>query len=68
MKTEEEIQTAHDFLEIMLREYKNDFGRDDLINITIMRDSLCWVLNHKEGDEFEKNLSLIRDHIFGVAN
>jgi hypothetical protein len=60
---------AHDTLETILRFHKNDFAdEDDLINITIMRDSLCWVLDHEDNDTFAKNLKLICSHVYGKGN
>lgn len=67
MKKEEEITFVHDMLESILKHHAAHLDPDDILNITIMRDSLCWILEH-DNDMFEKGMVLLRETFFGELN
>lgn len=63
MKTELEIQRAHDILvEIILKRVPNPFpGAEQFIIANA--DVLCWILNHDHNTTFRDNLAKIETYL-----
>jgi hypothetical protein len=67
LKKEEEIIFVHDMLENVLRHHAAHLEPDDILNVTIMRDTLCWILEH-DSNKFNEVLILLREMFFGELN
>ena len=67
MKNQDEIDFAHDMLENTLRYFSDKIVEDDILNITIMRDTLCWILEH-DNDNFDRTIVEIRNEFYGEVN
>ena len=67
MKNQDEITFAHDMLENTLRYFSDKIVEDDVLNITIMRDTLCWILEH-DNDNFDRTIVEIRNEFYGEVN
>ena len=65
MKTEDQITRAHDLIDIVLNEgickIPNDRILRDLIGTKLI---LCWVLEHKDGQDLEENLVNLEAELF----
>jgi hypothetical protein len=61
MKTEAEIQKAHDILvEIILNRVPNPFPPKTRELLMARMDVLCWALDHDHNKSFEENLEKIQ--------
>ena len=57
MKSEEEIQRAHDLLAgFRLGDVPHDLGPREMTTLTTALDVLCWVLEHEHNLAFIDNL------------
>lgn len=62
MRTEAEIQEAHDLLcGIKLGEVKIDLPASAMVGLTVALDALCWVLWHDHNVTFQENLDGLRE-------
>lgn len=60
MKSQQELQKAHDILVgILLGEAPNPFPEEDNLPLTIATDVLCWALDHNYNPNFGNNLAKI---------
>jgi len=60
MKSEAEVQRAHDMLiAVILGELPTPLNERNKLGLRAACDVLCWVLNHDHNQSFEKNLGLI---------
>lgn len=60
MKTEDEVQRAHDLLVgILLGEVDVGFSDNDKEAIAAATDVLCWILDHTHNKSFEENLKRV---------
>ncbi len=64
MKTEAEIQRAHDILiEIILDRVPNPFPPDSLPFLIANADVLCWLLDHDHNTTFSNNLAKVESYM-----
>jgi len=71
MRTEKEIQKAHDMLDSVLNDYVLVSRENDPTSLLITKvmmeqshDVLCWILGHERGEEFEKFMLDIEAGLF----
>jgi len=67
LKSEEDITQAHDFVSFVLGSHSAGIDEGSILDIIIMRDTLCWTLEH-ESTEFSDSLALMQERIFGLQN
>ena len=70
MRTEAEIQRAHDLLTSIItrpRLMKNVIHTDDRNILTATCDVLCWVLQHEHNGSFAHNISGLEKALKGLG-
>lgn len=64
MRSEEEIQEAHDLLvAIKLREVPTQLSPQAMSALTVAASVLCWILRHDHNPNFEMNLTKLREDL-----
>lgn len=64
MKTEEQVQRAHDLLlPVVMGDVPHELDDDVVRALHAAVDALCWVLGHDHNDAFQMNLSALEDHL-----
>jgi hypothetical protein len=62
MKTQDEIQRAHDILAaIILKEVPLQVKDEQMERLLGSADVLCWMLEHEHNKSFQENLKRIED-------
>jgi hypothetical protein len=62
MKTQDEIQRAHDILAaIILKEVPLQVKDEQMEGLLGSADVLCWMLEHEHNKSFQENLKRIED-------